>query len=117
MSTRDCACGQHERGARLFDKKGMPTESHWGDYCELGAGRIFRKGDTLMGAAPSDNGLALALSIVSDELDELEEWLRDRTDYDEDVNGHKKGNAEAEHWSAVQYVRKELARIGKGASK
>jgi len=77
--SRDCACGQHERGARLYDKRGMPTESHWGDYCDLANGTRFLKGDTLLGAErppAADAGLRLAASLLADELAKVADVLR-----------------------------------------
>lgn len=58
-------------------------------------------------------GAALALTLLASELDGLDAWLLDRCDYDVDDAGNKLGNAEARHWSTVQYVRAELARLAK----
>jgi hypothetical protein len=55
-------------------------------------------------------GLRLALHLLAEELEELEDWLHER--YDASDEGK---NDEARHWDTVQRVRNELYRIGREA--
>ena len=56
-------------------------------------------------------GLRLALHLLAEDLEELEDWLLERYDADEDYGK----NAEAKHFDTVQRIRSELYRIGREA--
>ena len=56
-------------------------------------------------------GLRLALHLLAEELEDLEYWLLERYDADEEFGK----NAEAKHFDTVQRVRNELYRIGREA--
>ena len=56
-------------------------------------------------------GLRLALHLLAEELEELEDWLLECYDADEEFGK----NAEAKHFDTVVRVRAELERIGREA--